>query len=230
MGFIIGVILAVILIPAIVAALFDISWWAGLAICLGILIVIAVPVFLFVNKQSKNAEAVATEKRNKLNDADWVRANPQQAKEYRLDLNNVPRSAAVGYKLRLGHTYGSPGYEIFSPGFPDSAGGWDVQMTISNNTNRTINYMNFVVTPLDRVGNVCKDRFGKSQTTINYTGPIGAFGKAKDLVSEHIWYDVSLGSLQIDGIEILFSDNTKQILYSNGSFTNYDSQGNKIEM
>ena len=189
---------------------------------LGILLSFLIPIILIILIIRKNGN-----KKNK-EVGEWRKAHPSDAIQINPNSSGIPQTQAISYTIRAGSMYGTPGYELFTP-HADLAGGWDVQFTIKNNTNKTINRVIIEVTPVDRVGSVCVDSMRRSTKELEYTGPLRGYSKAKELVSRHLWYDIPLGSLRIGTIHVIFSDGTMQIISPNGQIKNLNSYGEEFE-
>ncbi len=190
--------------------------------------IILVAAFIFlvitiIKKKKKKANNEVEEKVNKLNDPHWVNENPILAKSYMLDLQNSGRKAAVKCKITHGTYQGGCNFSSFAS---DLSGGWDLSITVKNNTMKTINYVDFIVTPIDRLNNVCCGADGKpDMASYRFTGPLDGYYKTICYAIK-VWDNLpELGSVKTELITVTFADNTKQEIYPDGAIVNFDENG-----
>lgn len=109
------------------------------------------------------------------------------------------------YNLQYGTVYGDNWYV----GKCNSAGGWDVKLSLTNSSQKTIKYIVILVTPINAVGDpVYSSISRKSQERLQITGPI-EHGQSRFAVHwENVWYDCSIARLRLDGAEVTFMDGT----------------------
>lgn len=109
-------------------------------------------------------------------------------------------------KIQTGHQdYQS----LWCIGEPNSAGGNDVKISFRNDSNNDIKYVTFLTEAINAVGDVvpCTLR-GNSITRLQATGPY-AKNTIQNLYWENVWYNNSVKSARIVGIEIEFINGTK---------------------
>ncbi len=108
--------------------------------------------------------------------------------------------------------YGTSGiYDSFTPLVSDYAGGWDVDITVSNNTSKTIKYVNVELIPYNTVGDIgYSPTVGAGVKTIKLTGPIHPHGKLKNMRVKKCWYDIQLSRVGVGNINVVYMDNTEK--------------------
>ncbi len=99
----------------------------------------------------------------------------------------------------------------FNTGVPDSAGGWDVTMTIENNTDKRVKYVFVELIPYNTVGDV-----GYSPTvragakTVQVTGPIEPYSTLYGQVVEKCWYEIKMARVKVGKVRIVFMNGTEK--------------------
>ena len=147
----------------------------------------------------------AIEQDKNVGNVDWEKAHRAETMQRFWSANNSPITLAV----RAGHmttlTYSR---EMSTLAVPDSAGGWDLQVTVKNKGSKTIKYITIPFTPYNTVGDRAYSSIGNTSTVnCNATGPIDP-GKAQSFIFEHLWYNISLGWIETETILITFMDGT----------------------
>ena len=102
-------------------------------------------------------------------------------------------------------------YGKFIGGLPDSAGGWDVQLTVTNRTDKTVKYVFVELIPINTVGDVgYSPTVGAGAKPVRITGPLGPYGRLKDQVVKKFWYDIPIARVDVGKVEVVFMDGTEK--------------------
>lgn len=102
-------------------------------------------------------------------------------------------------------------YNSFTGGLSDSAGGWDVHITVTNRSSKDIKYVIVELIPYNTVGDV-----GYSPTVragakdIQITGPIYAYRKVSDRIVKKCWYDIQMSRIGVGTVKVIFMDGTEK--------------------
>ena len=98
----------------------------------------------------------------------------------------------------------------------DSAGGVEVSMQVTNVLGKPIKYINLTVNAFNAVAdNVSYDALGRRRPArLSLTGPI-APGESDVYSWERIWYSSTAKCVSIESVEVIYMNNTKQLLRSN---------------
>lgn len=100
---------------------------------------------------------------------------------------------------------------------PNSASGVDLYITWTNNSNKTIKYITFKVTPYNAVGDAqyCNIR-NYSEFSGKVTGPINAGQTYGDGgVWSNAWYNSTIKNAKLNEIDIIYMDNSTATIDSN---------------
>ena len=103
-------------------------------------------------------------------------------------------------------------YDSFTGGISDSAGGWDVHLTVVNRSSKDIKYVYVELIPYNTVGDIGYSptvRAGKKE--IQITGPIYGYTKLKDLVVRKCWYDIQIARIGVGNVKVVFMDGSTKI-------------------
>ena len=170
-------------------------------------------------KAISNGIKSANDLQSNIGNPEWERTHRAQAMQHYWTHNNSPISLGV----RTGHMTTYVYTREMSPlSVPDSAGGWDLQVTIRNKGNQTIKYIKIPFTPFNTVGDQAYSSIAAKSTVIsNFTGPI-APGQAGTFIVEKPWYNIDLGWIETGVIEITFMDGS---IYRWDSFPSVRSNG-----
>ena len=91
----------------------------------------------------------------------------------------------------------------------DSNYSWSLYDCYTVNASKTVNYIYLTISPINRIGDVETDRFGKSTTTIKITGPITPgtlyYGKTWDM-----WNTVNPISVRYEKAVFCYNDGTQE--------------------
>lgn len=102
-------------------------------------------------------------------------------------------------------------YGKFIGGLPDSAGGWDVHLTVVNRSSKDIKYVYVELIPYNTVGDVgYSPTVGAGKKEIQITGPIYGYGKVNDLVVKKCWYDIQMARIGVGSVRVIFMDGTEK--------------------
>lgn len=96
---------------------------------------------------------------------------------------------------------------------PNSAGGYSVKLNFKNNTDKTIKYAIFFITPYNSVNDPvqCSISF-ESTDGLKYTGPLAPSGIATYRLWENVWYNNSISRVQLEHIMVIYMDDTVDII------------------
>lgn len=102
-------------------------------------------------------------------------------------------------------------YNSFTGGLSDSAGGWDVHLTVTNRSSKTIKYVIAELIPYNTVGDVgYSPTVGAGAKNIQITGPINAYGKVSDRIVKKCWYDIQMKRIGVGTVQVIFMDGTEK--------------------
>lgn len=102
-------------------------------------------------------------------------------------------------------------YDSFTGGISDYAGGWDVNITVTNRTSKTIKYVIAELIPYNTVGDVgYTPTVGAGAKNIQITGPIHPYGKLKDMRVKKCWYDIQMARIGVGTVKVIFMDGTEK--------------------
>ena len=112
---------------------------------------------------------------------------------------------------------GHQGYQNGTNGWwsgPNSAGGISVKWSFKNNTDKTIKYASFWMTPLNAVNDVvsCSIR-RKSTDGVKFTGPLAPGALYQNAFWENAWYNNSIRTVRMDKVYIEYMDGTTESIY-----------------
>ena len=103
---------------------------------------------------------------------------------------------------------------------PNSAGGVDVKIDFWNNSQHTIKYVYFDVTPYNRVGDKTKSEIrGKSLLSLQVTDFIEPY-KKYTAQWENVWYNSTIAFCKIEAIRIIYSDNSEKKIIDKSEIEN----------
>ena len=118
--------------------------------------------------------------------------------------------------------YGKPNFgheEIVSGGVrswasgPDSAGGVGVQISIKNDSEKTIKYVRFKVIPYNAVNDVVSSSIGGvTDKWLKITGPIHPGARYNRAQWESLWYNYSIARVEILEIHIEYMDGSMETI------------------
>lgn len=102
-------------------------------------------------------------------------------------------------------------YDSFTGGLSDYAGGWDVNITVSSRSPKTIKYVIAELIPYNTVGDVgYSPTVGAGAKNIQITGPIHPYGKLKDMRVKKCWYDIQMARIGVGTVRVIFMDGTEK--------------------
>ena len=88
----------------------------------------------------------------------------------------------------------------------NSANGIQIDMNISNLSDKTIKYATFYILPFNAVGDVIVSEIdGKSLAALTLTGPLDP-GEYTTTVWENVWYNLTFSCFEISEIDIEYMD------------------------
>ena len=124
-------------------------------------------------------------------------------------------SISVG-SIEVGHyARAFNGGKYWANGQPDSAGGIDVRFFMRNNTEKTIKYMFFHLTPYNRVNDAVSSSIGhQNSQSLKFTGPFEPT-REREAYCKNCWYNNSIVSAKLDSVEIEYMDGTTEKLEGN---------------
>lgn len=100
-------------------------------------------------------------------------------------------------------------YNSFTERLPDSAGGWDVHLTVTSRSSKTIKYVIAELIPYNTVGDVgYSPTVGAGAKNIRITGPLYPHGKLKDQIVKKCWYDIKMSRIGVGTVQVVFEDGT----------------------
>ena len=96
---------------------------------------------------------------------------------------------------------------------PDSAGGVSVRLWFTNNTEKTIKYATFMVTPLNAVDDVVScDVSGKTEVSLKFTGPLKPKLMYRNASWGQVWYNHSITAAFMSSVYLEYMDGTSEKL------------------
>ena len=102
-------------------------------------------------------------------------------------------------------------YDSFTGGLSDYAGGWDVHLTVSSRSSKTIKYVIAELIPYNTVGDVgYSPTVGAGAKNIRITGPIYPHGKLKNQIVKKCWYDIKMSRIGVGTVQVIFEDGTQK--------------------
>ena len=109
--------------------------------------------------------------------------------------------------------------EDIEPSYPNSAGGVDVEIDITNISDKTIKYIRYTVKPYNAVGDVVRGEISrKSLKRIRETGPIASGERtSRGSVWENVWYNHSIRCIKITRVDITYMDGSSRNFTSSAS-------------
>lgn len=97
---------------------------------------------------------------------------------------------------------------------PNYAGGVDIDVTFSNDSEKTIKYIDFYVTPYNSVDDVvCSEIGKKSLASLRVTGPIETTKTTKKSSFKTVWYNSTIKYALLEFVEIIYMDGEEVTLY-----------------
>jgi len=98
------------------------------------------------------------------------------------------------------------------PSYPNSAGGVDVEIDITNISDKTIKYISYTVEPYNAVGDVVRGEISrKSLKRIRETGPIASGERtSRGSIWENVWYNHSIRCIKITRVNITYMDESSR--------------------
>lgn len=109
-----------------------------------------------------------------------------------------------------GYRFGGVVNGGWAKGKPNSAGGWDIQLRITNNYDKVIKYIYFNFAAYNGVGDrVCCTARGENVVSGSFTGPLEPGKHTKYLTFDTMFYNNSIKDIKIEKVEIEFMDGTK---------------------
>lgn len=90
----------------------------------------------------------------------------------------------------------------------NSAGGVDVEIEFENMSDKVCKYIEFDITPYNKVDDIVYDDFGNSRKTIKHTGFIQPKEKMEVSTPKPIWYSYDISYIRINAVKITYSDNS----------------------
>ena len=113
----------------------------------------------------------------------------------------------------IGHEGYSNGYDGWHNG-PNSAGGISVKWSFKNNTEKTIKYASFWMTPYNAVNDAQQCSIKRKSTDgVRYTGPLAPGGIATGNLWENAWYNHTITTARLEKIYIEYMDGTTEDVY-----------------
>lgn len=105
----------------------------------------------------------------------------------------------------------SGAYGSFTGGLSDYAGGWDVHLTVTNQTDKIIKYVFAELIPINTVGDVgYSPTVGAGAKTVKITGPLYPYSKLKDQIVKKFWYDIPIARIDVGTVDVVFMDGTEK--------------------
>jgi hypothetical protein len=102
--------------------------------------------------------------------------------------------------------------------YPNSAGGVDVSIDITNISDKTIKYIRYTVKPYNAVGDVVRGEISRnSLKNLRETGPINSAGKTSGSYWSNVWYNNSIRFIKLTKVNITYMDNTSRTFSSSSS-------------
>ncbi|MCL2813567.1 MAG: hypothetical protein FWD23_03100 [Oscillospiraceae bacterium] len=96
---------------------------------------------------------------------------------------------------------------------PNNANGVDLSILFSNESDKTIKYMYFYVTPYNAVDDIVFSSIGdKSTVGLELTGPIES-GERKSISTQNVWYNPNIKYALLESVKIIYMDGEELILY-----------------
>ena len=102
---------------------------------------------------------------------------------------------------------------------PNTAGGVDVNIRFSNDSDKTIKYIYFNVTPYNAVDDVVSSEIGDRNTvSLELTGPIEPSDRFDSdtfisVSTENAWYNTNIKYAKLESVRIIYMDNEEVTLY-----------------
>lgn len=90
----------------------------------------------------------------------------------------------------------------------NSAGGVDVEIEFENMSDKVCKYIEFDITPYNKVDDIVYDDFGNSRKTIKHTGFVQPKEKLEVSTPKPIWYSYDISYIKINSVKITYSDNS----------------------
>lgn len=94
----------------------------------------------------------------------------------------------------------------------DAVGGVEVFISFFNNSGKTLKYVDFEVTPYNRVDDIARSTIGGTSTTtiqvVNYIGP----SKKYDAHFPPVWYNNTISYIKINSIKVMFEDGSTAVI------------------
>ena len=113
----------------------------------------------------------------------------------------------------IGHQGYQNGVDGWHAG-PNSAGGISVKWSFKNNTDKTIKYASFWLTPYNAVNDVVScDIRRKSTDGVKYTGPLAPGGIHQGALWENAWYNSTIKTVRMDKVYVEYMDGTTESIF-----------------
>lgn len=90
----------------------------------------------------------------------------------------------------------------------NSAGGVDVKIKFENLSDKVCKYIEFDITPYNKVDDIVYDDLGDSRKTIKHTGFVQPKEKLEVSTPRPIWYSYDISYIKINTVKITYSDNS----------------------
>lgn len=136
---------------------------------------------------------------------------PEQLAEQKSEIEAKKQRHIEEYPVKIETEFGHyDSYNGLIKNHCDSAGGWDIRLKISNLSSKTVKYIYTELIPYNAVGDVeYGSTYKKGIREIKVTGPIK--GEETTFMSfEHCWYDISLGSVGVGTVRVIFMDGSEK--------------------
>jgi len=97
---------------------------------------------------------------------------------------------------------------------PNSADGVDVEITFTNDSEKTIKYIYFSTIPYNAVNDVVNSDIGdKSTAILSLTGPVEPSEDFKTVSAENIWYNSTIRYAKLETVNIIYMDGEEVTLH-----------------
>lgn len=94
----------------------------------------------------------------------------------------------------------------------NSAGGVDVEIEFENISDKVCKYIEFDITPYNKVDDIVYDDFGNSRKTIKHTGFVQPKEKMEVSTPKPIWYSYDISYIKMNAVKITYSDNSVETI------------------
>ena len=108
--------------------------------------------------------------------------------------------------------------EDIEPSYPNSAGGVDVEIDITNISDKTIKYIRYTVKPYNAVGDVVRGEISRqSLKRLRETGPIASGERTRGSYWSNTWYNYSIRCIKVTRVDITYMDGSSRNFTSSAS-------------